>query len=862
MRIGAIAAACASLLTVVACGGSSKSPSTGPEVASSATISLYQDLATRVQSAAVAYGATMAGPGMTLSGCPAAHDAYDAQVRPWISQMLQMSGAMDAFMDAHGGYGYADMACVANAMLQELDAHRLVACTYPTLNDDLTEASRHVGVMTSYAGHVYDRCGQMMGGQYTWGPAAPACGGTSGGSPSDPLALGQRIFDTGIGTDGQPIPRTGGYGMMMTSGCASCHGYDGLGRTMMMFTTPNITYANLTDPAGMLDPDGSRGPTYTDDLIRRAITQGIDADGSALSTIMPRWQLSDDDWSDLLLFLKSLPAAGSSGGGGTPTSGTISGTVVKGPVAGAAVAAFAIVNGAMGALVGSGTTDASGSFTVSIGSYAGPLTLQATAGTFADEATGTIMPLMSGDVLAACIPALTAGAATTGIQLTPLTSMACARARALTGGTTPANVAAANAAVGAYFSINDILRTTPMDPMVAGSGTGATQDQKNYGMVVAAMSQYAQSIGMTASSSSLVTAMARDASDGVMDGMMGSTGISLAGMGGMTSGTMQATAGTSGLAAAMSTFIGSSMNKSGVPVADMQSLMDQLAASNGQLGGAGGVTTTPSGTVTGTAFMGGVRSGTVAAYAVNGGMMGAQLGNSYVDASGSFSIPLGAYSGTIMLQMTGGAFVDEATGITMTMQSGDVLTSCIPSFAAGSAMSGVQITPLTSMAQARAQGMPGGMTAANVAAANTAVGAYFNVGDILMTAPMDPAAAGSGAAADPSAKNHGMTVAAMSQYAHAVGMTVSSSEIFTAMMEDGSDGVMNGLMGSTPISMGGMSGTGGMMAGYTMQANAGTTGLATAMTAFVGSSSNASGVAMADMQPLVDRLAASNGTIQ
>ena len=97
MRIGAVAAACASLLTVLACGGSTTSPQSGPAVASSAAITQYQDLTASVQSAAVSYGTSMAGPGMTLGGCAAAHDAYDAQVRPWLSQMGQMSASMDAF---------------------------------------------------------------------------------------------------------------------------------------------------------------------------------------------------------------------------------------------------------------------------------------------------------------------------------------------------------------------------------------------------------------------------------------------------------------------------------------------------------------------------------------------------------------------------------------------------------------------------------------------------------------------------------------------------------------------------------------------------------------------------------------------
>lgn len=587
MRIGTVAAACASLLTVLACGGSATNPQTGPSVASSAAITQYQDLTASVQSAAVLYGTSMAGPGMTLGGCAAAHDAYDAQVRPWLSQMVQMSASMDAFMDAHNGYTYADMACVANAMLQELDAHRLVACTFSALSGDQTEAARHVGVMTSFAGHAYDRCGQMMGGQYTWAPPAPVCGGTSGGTPTDPVALGQRIFDTGIGTNGQPIVRTGGYEMMMSSGCASCHGYDGLGRTMMMFTTPNITYANLTDPTGMLDPDGSRGPTYTDDLIRRAVTQGLDADGSALSTIMPRWQLSDLDWADLLLFLKTLPAAPS--GGGTPPppppagSGTIAGTVFMGGMRSGTIAAYAVNGGIMGPLLGSSAVAASASFSIPVGGYAGSVMLRMTGGTFVDEATGTTMTMQPSDVVTSGVPSFAAGSAMTGVQVTPLTSMAQARAQYMADGMTAANIAAANTAVGNYFNVGDILVTTPMDPAVAGSGAAADLSAKNYGMTIAAMSQYAHTIGMTISSSGIFTAMARDASDGVMNGMMGSTPISMGGMGGgmMGGSTMQANAGTTGLATAMTTFVGSSRNASGVPIADMQPLIDKLKASSG-----------------------------------------------------------------------------------------------------------------------------------------------------------------------------------------------------------------------------------------------------------------------------------------
>lgn len=280
----------------------------------------------------------------------------------------------------------------------------------------------------------------------------------------------------------------------------------------------------------------------------------------------------------LLLF-----GCGGGDGAAVTTGGAISGRVAKGPVSGAAVFAFSLGGGTMGAQLGSATSDAHGNFTLPIGSYAGPVMLRMSGGAYTDEATGTSMTMQASDVMTAVVPSVTAGSTTSGIQITPLTSMAQARAQDMTGGMTTANIAAANGAVGSYFSVSDILHTVPMDPLAPGSGAGATQDARNYGMCIAAMSEYARSIGMTTSSSGIVTAMMKDASDGVMNGMMGATAISMAGMGGMMGGTMQPTSGTSGLATAMSQFVGSTMNRSGVPMSDMQALADRLSSSGGAL---------------------------------------------------------------------------------------------------------------------------------------------------------------------------------------------------------------------------------------------------------------------------------------
>lgn len=561
------------------------------------------------------------------------------------------------------------------------------------------------------------------------------------------------------------------------------------------------------------------------------------------------------------LLLAACGGGGGGGGGSTPgasSAGTIRGTVVLGPVAGASVRAYALSGGTQGALLGEATADAAGRFDVAIGHHAGPVLLVATGGSYADEATGASMALGSGDALACAIPSVAADATTAGIQVTPLTSMARARAAAMPGGMTEANVAAANAAVGAYFQAGDVLRVAPMDPTAAGAGAGATQDERDYGMALAAMSQEAMALGMT-SSAGMATAMAADASDGVMDGMMGATPVSMGGMGGMSGGTMAPTAGTSGLADAMRAFLGSARNRSGLTADDLQACLAQLSGAGGQLPGGSG---TGQGMMTGTAFMGAMSGGTVTAYAVSGGARGQALGAAPLGAGGAFSVGLGAYAGPVMLEVAGATFVDEATGATMPMASGDVLTACVPSVAAGATTSGVQVTPLTSMAQAMAQGMPGGMTTASAEAANAGVGSYFMAGDVLGTMPMDPSVAGSGTGATQDQRDHGMAIAAMSEYARTVGMTGSSSAMVTAMAEDASDGVMNGMMGGTGISMGGMGG-GGMMGGGSgmMATTAGTTGLSGAMTTFAGSAMNRSGVTLAGVQALVNQLAGSNGTI-
>lgn len=56
--------------------------------------------------------------------------------------------------------------------------------------------------------------------------------------------------------------------------------------------------------------EGEEHPPYTDELIKRAITLGVNPAGEPLDLTMPRWRLSDQDLDDLLEFLKTLDAQG------------------------------------------------------------------------------------------------------------------------------------------------------------------------------------------------------------------------------------------------------------------------------------------------------------------------------------------------------------------------------------------------------------------------------------------------------------------------------------------------------------------------------------------------------------------------
>ena len=123
---------------------------------------------------------------------------------------------------------------------------------------------------------------------------------------------GERIYYLGIDSQGERIRIRGGPHWLNSMGgsCVNCHGADGRGGFPVMMGTkvpPDIRYKALASGARETrGEEAEKEQPYTDEDIRRAITEGVEPDGKRLDPTMPRWQMEKDDLGDLLEYLKSL----------------------------------------------------------------------------------------------------------------------------------------------------------------------------------------------------------------------------------------------------------------------------------------------------------------------------------------------------------------------------------------------------------------------------------------------------------------------------------------------------------------------------------------------------------------------------
>lgn len=173
--------------------------------------------------------------------------------------------------------------------------------------------------------------------------------------------------------------------------------------------------------------------------------------------------------------------------------------------------------------------------------------------------------------------------------------------------------------------------------------------------------------------------------------------------------------------------------------------------------GGGGGSSATSTSVSGVASKGPIKDGTVSVYAVNAdGSRGRLLGTARTSSSdGSYATADLAYRGSIIVIVSGGTYVDEATGITCANPG---LKAALPD-ASGSVK--VAVTPLTDVAFKQMSSAAGGFTTANISAANAVVSTVFGV-NITATQPVDPTDPAKVAAASQASIEYGVALAAIS----------------------------------------------------------------------------------------------------
>ena len=258
---------------------------------------------------------------------------------------------------------------------------------------------------------------------------------------------------------------------------------------------------------------------------------------------------------------------GGGGGGSTPTTQTsISGSAMKGSFSSGTVTIYNVTStGAQGAVLGMGPLAADGSFSVEIGNHSGPVFVEVSGGSYRNEADGmATTQLQELNGLISVVPANTDST----IVVTPLTTMAASFAAGnVITGNIPGTIDAACARIAAYFTLPDLESVTPVDLGTTTATAGS--DVATYSLILAGLSQYASSLGVE--TTELVEALALDVRDGVLDGMAGSTQITI------NSQNLAGDAAQDGLAAAIAVFVNSANNNSGLSAMDASNLTNTLA---------------------------------------------------------------------------------------------------------------------------------------------------------------------------------------------------------------------------------------------------------------------------------------------
>ena len=214
-------------------------------------------------------------------------------------------------------------------------------------------------------------------------------------------------------------------------------------------------------------------------------------------------------------------------GGGSTTTSTgvvVSGTATKGPIDGATVTVYALdaTTGKQGAVLGSGSTDSSGNFKISLGSApSGPVAVVITGGTYPSEVDST-NTVTETSPMCAMVANLSAGGLS-GLSVTPLSDMVCsvAGAKAGSGTSTADAIGSADKFIMGIYGLASPPETTTPDFSNAAVTSGT--DGGKEAVVLAGLDKLATDLVKSgkldpSTLDDLYSALSKDIADGKFDG--------------------------------------------------------------------------------------------------------------------------------------------------------------------------------------------------------------------------------------------------------------------------------------------------------------------------------------------------------
>ncbi len=189
----------------------------------------------------------------------------------------------------------------------------------------------------------------------------------------------------------------------------------------------------------------------------------------------------------------------------------------------------------------------------------------------------------------------------------------------------------------------------------------------------------------------------------------------------------------------------------------------------------------PATLLSGVASKGLISGATITVYALDSsGTQGSVLATTITDTNGAYSVNLGSYTGNVLVVASGGSYIDEATGSTVTGVNVPVLRTAVPNV---SATATAAVTPLTEIAVRKA----GTLTSENIDEANALVANMIGGIDIITTMPANVLVSSQSTTTE---KNYGLMLAAISEMVSS-GTATTVTAAITSIVTDLADNQLN-----------------------------------------------------------------------